>query len=82
MANNKVVYDGATLIDLTSDTVTPETLLTGATAHDASGAHITGTATGGGDLSDVTLWVADFSTWDGTTVTEGDKDSDGREITA
>ena len=37
---------------------------------------------GGGDLSDVTLWVADFSTWDGTTVTEGDKDSDGREITA
>lgn len=82
MANNKVVYDGATLIDLTSDTVTPETLLTGATAHDASGAQITGTATGGGDLSDITLWVADFSTWDGTTVTEGDKDSDGREITA
>lgn len=36
----------------------------------------------GGDLSDVTLWVADFSTWDGTTVTEGVKDSDGREITA
>ncbi|MDY3821945.1 MAG: hypothetical protein SOZ82_02350 [Eubacteriales bacterium] len=44
MANNKVVYDGATLIDLTSDTVTPETLLTGATAHDASGVQITGTA--------------------------------------
>lgn len=36
----------------------------------------------GGDLSDVTLWIADFSTWDGVTVTEGDKDSDGREITA
>ena len=47
MANNKVVYDGATLIDLTSDTVTPETLLTGATAHDASGVQITGTAGGG-----------------------------------
>ena len=44
MANNKVVYDGATLIDLTSDTVSPETLLTGATAHDASGVQITGTA--------------------------------------
>lgn len=36
---------------------------------------------GGGDLSDVTLWIADFSTWDGVTVTEGDKDTDGREIT-
>lgn len=36
----------------------------------------------GGDLSDVTLWIADFSTWDGVTVTEGDKDGDGREITA
>ena len=39
-------------------------------------------AIGGGDLSDVTLWIADFSTWDGVTVTEGDKDTDGREITA
>ena len=37
---------------------------------------------GGGDLSDVTLWIADFSTWDGVTVTDGDKDTDGREITA
>ena len=37
---------------------------------------------GGGDLSDVTLWIADFSIWDGVTVTEGDKDTDGREITA
>ncbi len=37
---------------------------------------------GGGDLSDVTLWIADFSAWDGVTVTEGDKYSDGREITA
>ena len=36
----------------------------------------------GGDLSDVTLWIADFSTWDGVTVTQGDKDTDGREITA
>ena len=37
---------------------------------------------GGGDLSDVTLWIADFSTWDGVTVIDGDKDADGREITA
>ena len=37
---------------------------------------------GGGGLSDVTFWIADFSTWDGVTVTEGDKDTDGREIIA
>ena len=37
---------------------------------------------GGGDLTDVTAWVADFSTWDGVTVEQGIKDSDGREITA
>lgn len=43
MAVNQVIYDGETLIDLTNDTVTPETLAYGATAHDASGATITGT---------------------------------------
>lgn len=47
MANNehinKVVKStGETLIDLTSDTVTAETLLQGETAHDRSGAQITG----------------------------------------
>lgn len=52
MANNpyknKIVYNGTTLIDLTGDTVTPSVLMEGYTAHDASGAPITGTATGGG----------------------------------
>ena len=47
MAINKVVMNtenGAeTLIDLTNDTVTPETLAEGVTAHDASGEEITGT---------------------------------------
>lgn len=43
MAVSKVVYGGETLMDLTSDTVTPETLLEGVTAHDASGAAIVGT---------------------------------------
>lgn len=43
MAINKVEYSGNTLIDLTSDSVTPETLLSGVTAHDASGKKITGT---------------------------------------
>ena len=43
MAVNKVEYDGDTLIDLTSDTVTSDTLLEGVTAHDATGASIVGT---------------------------------------
>lgn len=46
---NKVVFNGQTLIDLTDDTVTPSTLMQGYTAHDKSGALITGTATGGTD---------------------------------
>lgn len=49
MAVNKVIMnttDGPqTLIDLTSDTVTPETLAEGITAHDASGDVIIGTMT-------------------------------------
>lgn len=44
---NKVTANGQTLIDLTSDTVTPSALAEGYTAHDRSGAPITGTATGG-----------------------------------
>lgn len=43
MAVNQVIYGGETLIDLTGDTVTPETLISGTTAHDASGNQITGT---------------------------------------
>lgn len=46
MANqyvNKLIKDGVTKLDLTSDTVTPETLAEGVTAHDKSGALITGT---------------------------------------
>ena len=46
MANNpyvnKVVYGGSTLIDLTADTVTAARMLSGYTAHNASGAVVTG----------------------------------------
>ena len=51
MANNKVqLSDGTVLLDLTGDTVTPETLLSGVTAHNAAGNPIVGTGggTGGG----------------------------------
>lgn len=40
---NKVECFGKVLIDLTSDTVTPDKLAKGETAHDASGKQITGT---------------------------------------
>ena len=48
---NKVVLGTETLLDLTADTVTPSTLMQGYTAHDASGAPIVGTATGGDEGS-------------------------------
>lgn len=40
---NKIIYGGQTLIDLTGDTVAADKLLEGYTAHDKSGATITGT---------------------------------------
>lgn len=43
MANNKIIANGETLIDLTADTVTAGTMVSGTTAHDRSGASITGT---------------------------------------
>jgi hypothetical protein len=49
MANNKVEYFGKVLIDLTNDSVTPETLAEGITAHDKSGAVIVGTMASGGE---------------------------------
>lgn len=42
MAKNKVIYDGNVLIDLTNDTVTANTLLSGSTAHDRGGNAISG----------------------------------------
>lgn len=55
MPANKVIINGETIIDLTGDSVKPETLLIGETAHDASGNPITGTmepSSGGEDLED------------------------------
>lgn len=42
MAVNKVDINGETVLDLTGDSVTPETLLQGATAHNAAGEKIEG----------------------------------------
>ncbi len=52
MAVNEVIYNGKTLIDLKSDTVTPEALAEGVTAHDASGNEITGAFTLQNELSE------------------------------
>lgn len=41
--NKVALANGTTLIDLTSDTVNAESVLAGVTAHDKSGAKITGT---------------------------------------
>lgn len=49
---NKVVYGGQTLIDLTGDTVTAAKLLSGYTAHDKSGAPITGSCDFDANTSD------------------------------
>ena len=46
MANSKVqLSDGTVLLDLTSDTVAADKMLSGYTAHDKSGAKITGNVT-------------------------------------
>ena len=42
MAVNKVEINGETKLDLTQDTVTPQTLLSGVTAHNAVGEQISG----------------------------------------
>lgn len=43
MGNSKIVFGDRTLIDLTEDTVTPEAMLAGVTAHNAAGDPIEGT---------------------------------------
>lgn len=60
MANSKVVLNtGEVLIDLTGDSVTPEKLAKGTTAHDKSGEIITGTNTFDVDSSGLTAAAAE-----------------------
>ena len=63
MANvyrNKVIFGDTVLIDLTADTVTPDKILTGFTAHDQTGAAITGTCEFDVDSGDATVQVAEI----------------------
>ena len=50
MGINKVQYGNTVLIDLTSDTVTADKLMQGYTAHDKTGALITGVIADGNSL--------------------------------
>ena len=68
---NKVIFGSDTLIDLTADTVAPETLGKGVTAHDKSGAAIVGTAEfgsggGGGSIPSAAKKEVNFYDYDGT----------------
>jgi hypothetical protein len=66
MANNqyvnKLVWFGETKFDTSADTITADKLLSGYTAHDKSGAPITGTCTFDSDTSDDTAAVAEILT--------------------
>ena len=57
---SKVGYFGETRIDLTNDTVEASKLLSGFTAHDKSGAPITGTSTFDADTKDATATAAEI----------------------
>ena len=61
MAVNKVVYGTTVLVDLTEDTVTPDKLLKGETAHNAAGEPVTGTMEAGIDTSDATATAGDIA---------------------
>lgn len=59
-ANKIGLSDGTILIDLTGDTIEPSDLASGVTAHDASGAQITGTSTKDSDTSEDTALVGEI----------------------
>lgn len=55
-----VLSNGTTLIDLTGDTITAADLLTGVTAHDKSGAPITGSCSYDSDTTNDTATVSEI----------------------
>ena len=59
---NKIIFGNETLIDLTSDTVDVDHLLSGRTAHDKTGEIITGTCTYDADTSDATATADEILT--------------------
>ena len=62
MAISKVIYGGNTLIDLTADTITPDKLLDGYTAHGADGEVIEGSCDFDANTQDATASAAEILT--------------------
>lgn len=60
MGKSKIIYGGEVLIDLTTDSVTADKLLSGITAHDAKGDPIEGTCTFDADTSDANAAAAEI----------------------
>ena len=60
MAINKVIYGSTVLVDLTADTVTADKILASYTAHDATGATVTGTCDFDANTQDATVKVAEI----------------------
>ena len=58
--NSKIVFYGETLMDLTEDTIDAASLLKGKTAHDKSGAPITGTCEYDSNTTDATATAAEI----------------------
>lgn len=52
MANNKIqLSNGTVLLDVSGDSVTPDKMVSGITAHNAAGERITGTILNGDEVS-------------------------------
>ena len=60
MANNKIIYGGDVLIDLTSDTVGKANVLSGYTFHDKSGAILTGECDYDSNTQDATVSTSEI----------------------
>ena len=60
MANSKIIFGGQVLIDLTSDTVAEDKVLSGITFHDKAGESLTGTCAYDSDTSDDTAVASEI----------------------
>ena len=75
MAVNKVMLGDAVQLDVSGDTVTPETLAEGVTAHNAAGERIVGTMKGGSQVTQYTGtllssgWAEDSHGYQAQTIT-------------
>lgn len=69
MAKSKIIYNNETLIDLSEDSVTPEKLAKGVTAHNANGDPIVGTGINADTVDGLHVAVRSTAPPSGTTST-------------